>query len=136
MPARFLSPPHDASAHRRDIESIDALVTAVKQFRGGVILVSHDARLILETECQLWVCGDSTVRPFDGDFDEYRDRLLEELRVQEEAVEVEMRRKAEAAAAERTKRMTKIMQRGGAGGAKAGAAAAAGAGTGKKSKRR
>lgn len=44
----------------------------------GVVLVSHDARLILETECELWVCGKQNVLPFDGDFDDYRQAVLEE----------------------------------------------------------
>lgn len=35
---------------------MDALTRALKEFKGGVILVSHDARLITATECEIWVC--------------------------------------------------------------------------------
>jgi ATP-binding cassette, subfamily F, member 1 len=38
------------------LESVDALVRALIAFKGGVILVSHDARLITATECEIWVC--------------------------------------------------------------------------------
>ena len=45
----------------------------------GVILVSHDARLILETSCQLWVVEDRDITEVDGDFDDYRQEILEKL---------------------------------------------------------
>lgn len=45
----------------------------------GVILVSHDARLILETSCQLWVVEAQEITEVDGDFDDYRQEILEKL---------------------------------------------------------
>ena len=45
----------DEPTNNLDIESIDALGDAIKEYDGGVIIVSHDERLIRETECQLWV---------------------------------------------------------------------------------
>lgn len=56
---------------------IDALCEAIREFTGGVVVVSHDARLILETDCKMWVCDKQNVLPFDGDFHDYRDHLLE-----------------------------------------------------------
>lgn len=69
----------DEPTNNLDIESIDALIEAVKEFCGGVVLVSHDARLILEAECELWVCGNQDVYAFDGDFDDYKEMVLEEV---------------------------------------------------------
>jgi len=45
----------------------------------GVIIVSHDERLIRETECTLWVIEDRTINEVEGDFDDYRKELLESL---------------------------------------------------------
>ena len=45
----------------------------------GVILVSHDARLILETECQLWVVEDKNVHEIEGGFEDYRQEILDKL---------------------------------------------------------
>lgn len=45
----------------------------------AVIIVSHDARLITETQCQLWVVEDRTINQIDGDFDEYKREVLEAL---------------------------------------------------------
>lgn len=46
----------DEPTNHLDLESVDALVRALIAFKGGVILVSHDARLITATECEIWVC--------------------------------------------------------------------------------
>ena len=45
----------------------------------GVIIVSHDERLIRDTACTLWVIEDQTINEVDGDFDDYRKELLESL---------------------------------------------------------
>jgi ATP-binding cassette subfamily F protein 1 len=44
-----------------------------------VIIVSHDERLIRETDCTLWVIEDQTINEVDGDFDDYRKELLDSL---------------------------------------------------------
>ena len=46
----------DEPTNHLDLESVDALTRALKEFKGGVVLVSHDARLITATECEIWVC--------------------------------------------------------------------------------
>ena len=45
----------------------------------GVILVSHDARLIGETNCQLWVIEEKDISEIDGDFDDYKQEVLQAL---------------------------------------------------------
>lgn len=69
----------DEPTNNLDIESIDALADAIKDYTGGVIIVSHDERLIRDTDCQLWVVEDHTINEVDGDFDDYRRELLEAL---------------------------------------------------------
>ena len=49
------------------------------------MLVSHDARLICEAGCELWVVDNKTVTRFDGDFEDYRDQLLDEIEASAEA---------------------------------------------------
>lgn len=69
----------DEPTNNLDIESIDALSAAIADYKGGVIIVSHDERLIRETNCTLWVVEDQTINEVDGDFDDYRKELLELL---------------------------------------------------------
>lgn len=61
------------------MESIEALIEAINEFKGGVVLVSHDERLIRETNCQLWVIENNSIVEIDGDFDDYRKELLDFL---------------------------------------------------------
>ena len=69
----------DEPTNNLDIESIDALAEAIAEYQGGVIIVSHDERLIRDTECTLWVIEDQTINEVDGGFDDYRKEVLEEL---------------------------------------------------------
>lgn len=72
----------DEPTNNLDIESIDALCDALRAYNGGVILVSHDARLIETTECQLWVVDDQDVEPWESGFEGYRQHLLKKLEEQ------------------------------------------------------
>ncbi|XP_065200394.1 ATP-binding cassette sub-family F member 1 [Planococcus citri] len=69
----------DEPTNNLDIESIDALADAINDYKGGVIIVSHDERLIRETECSLWIIEDQSINELDGDFDDYRKELLDSL---------------------------------------------------------
>lgn len=69
----------DEPTNNLDIESIDALGEAINEYKGAVIVVSHDARLITETNCQLWVVEEQGVSQIDGDFDDYKREVLEAL---------------------------------------------------------
>lgn len=69
----------DEPTNNLDIESIDALAEAINKFEGGVIIVSHDARLITETNCQLWIVEEQSINEIDGGFEDYKREILEAL---------------------------------------------------------
>uniref|UniRef100_A0A3Q3WLJ8 ATP-binding cassette sub-family F member 1 n=1 Tax=Mola mola TaxID=94237 RepID=A0A3Q3WLJ8_MOLML len=69
----------DEPTNNLDIESIDALSEAINEYKGAVIIVSHDARLITETQCQLWIVEACAINQIDGDFDDYKREVLEAL---------------------------------------------------------
>ncbi|OQR74601.1 ATP-binding cassette sub-family F member 1-like [Tropilaelaps mercedesae] len=69
----------DEPTNNLDIESIDALAEAIAEYEGGVIIVSHDERLIRETNCQLWIIEHKRIEEIDGEFDDYRREILEQL---------------------------------------------------------
>uniref|UniRef100_A0A3Q2W1C4 ATP-binding cassette sub-family F member 3 n=1 Tax=Haplochromis burtoni TaxID=8153 RepID=A0A3Q2W1C4_HAPBU len=70
----------DEPTNHLDMETIEALAKALNKFKGGVILVSHDERLIRMVCKELWVCEGGKVRRIDGGFDEYRDILHEQFK--------------------------------------------------------
>ncbi|XP_006650232.1 ABC transporter F family member 4 [Oryza brachyantha] len=84
-----MSHPHilllDEPTNHLDMQSIDALADALEEFTGGVVLVSHDSRLISrvcddEQKSEIWVVEDGTVNKFNGTFEDYKDELLEEIK--------------------------------------------------------
>jgi ATP-binding cassette subfamily F protein 1 len=80
----------DEPTNNLDIESIDALCEAINVYNGGIILVSHDARLIEACKCVLWVVGDLNAKPFNGEFVKYRDHLLDEMKKKEAEIEAKL----------------------------------------------
>jgi len=68
----------DEPTNHLDIDSREALVHALMEYNGAVILISHDRHLIEATADRLWLVRDGTVAPYDGDMDSYRALLLNE----------------------------------------------------------
>ena len=67
----------DEPTNHLDIESREALIHALNDYQGAVILVSHDPHLVETIADQLWIVRDGAVRPFDGDINDYRKQLLQ-----------------------------------------------------------
>lgn len=70
----------DEPTNNLDLESIDALADALNEYKGGVIVVTHDERLILETRCNLFVIENKGIFELEGDFDDYRLEILDALK--------------------------------------------------------
>ncbi|WP_292879249.1 ribosomal protection-like ABC-F family protein [Nisaea sp.] len=70
----------DEPTNHLDIDARDALVQALNDYTGAVILISHDRRLLELTVDRLWLVANGTVKPYDGDLDGYRDWLRQEER--------------------------------------------------------
>lgn len=65
----------DEPTNHLDIETIDSLADAIRRFEGGLILVSHDFRLINQVAEEIWVCEHKTVTKWHGDIVEYKEHL-------------------------------------------------------------
>ncbi|MBV9969559.1 MAG: ABC-F family ATP-binding cassette domain-containing protein [Xanthobacteraceae bacterium] len=66
----------DEPTNHLDIDSRGALIEAINDYTGAVILVSHDRHLLEACADRLWLVADGGVRPFDGDLDDYRRLVL------------------------------------------------------------
>jgi len=76
----------DEPTNHLDLETIEGLAMALNRFEGGVVLVSHDDRLVSMVADELWVVmpGETkdiagTVTVFEGSFEEYVDALRNEF---------------------------------------------------------
>lgn len=66
----------DEPTNHLDIDSRAALIEAINEYPGAVILISHDRYLLDACVDRLWLVEKGTVAPFDGDLDAYRRRVL------------------------------------------------------------
>ena len=66
----------DEPTNHLDMETREALVAALAEYSGAVVLVSHDWHLVELVADRLWLVEGGTVRPFDDDLEGYRRRLL------------------------------------------------------------
>jgi ATP-binding cassette subfamily F protein 3 len=70
----------DEPTNHLDIDAREALVRALADFSGAVLLITHDPHLVELVADRLWLVADGTVKPYDGDIDDYRALLVERAR--------------------------------------------------------
>lgn len=86
-----LDAPHmlilDEPTNHLDIESREALVVALTNYTGAVILVSHDMHLLELVADRLWLVSNGTVKPYEDDLEAYRKMLLADSKPAKPVVE-------------------------------------------------
>ena len=66
----------DEPTNHLDMDTIEALIDGIREFKGGVVIISHHQRLI-EAACnEVWIVRDNEVERFDGDFEDYKQAIL------------------------------------------------------------
>ncbi|HUX78340.1 MAG TPA: ABC-F family ATP-binding cassette domain-containing protein [Alphaproteobacteria bacterium] len=66
----------DEPTNHLDMDSRQALMVALNDFEGAVILITHDRDLLAATMDRLWLVADQKVEPFEGDLEDYRRLIL------------------------------------------------------------
>jgi len=83
-----LESPHmlllDEPTNHLDMESIDALADAIEEYSGGVVIISHDSRLLSrvcddEERAEVWIVDGGEIEFYRGGFLEYREELIDEI---------------------------------------------------------
>jgi ATP-binding cassette subfamily F protein 3 len=67
----------DEPTNHLDIDSRRALLDALNDYSGAVILITHDRSLMEMVADRLWLAADGTVKPYDGDMDDYAKFVLD-----------------------------------------------------------
>uniref|UniRef100_A0A0E0LY17 ABC transporter domain-containing protein n=1 Tax=Oryza punctata TaxID=4537 RepID=A0A0E0LY17_ORYPU len=65
----------DEPTNHLDIETIDSLAEALNEWDGGLVLVSHDFRLINQVAQEIWVCEKQAVTRWEGDIMDFKEHL-------------------------------------------------------------
>ncbi len=102
----------DEPTNHLDVDSREALIHAVNNYDGAVLLISHDRHLVDACADRLWLVEGGNVKRFDGDLDDYRRHLLA-LRAGERAEKrgtktADNRKAARQSAAEERKRLAPL----------------------------
>ncbi len=71
----------DEPTNHLDIDSRRALLDALNDYEGAVILITHDRSLIELVADRLWLTADGQIKPFAGDMDDYARFVLERARM-------------------------------------------------------
>ncbi len=66
------------------MESIDALAMAVNEFEGGLVLVSHDMRLISQVAKEIWICDHKTITMYKGDINNFKMDMRAQLHLDDD----------------------------------------------------
>lgn len=69
----------DEPTNHLDIDTIDSLAEALNDFEGGLVLVSHDFRLISQVAEEIWICENETVTKWNGDILDYKEMLKKKV---------------------------------------------------------
>ena len=69
----------DEPTNPLDMDMIDSLALAIKAFSGGLVLVSHDFRLLEQVADEIWVCDEKKITPWKGDIKSYKDKLRKDM---------------------------------------------------------
>ena len=86
----------DEPTNHLDVDSREALVHALNDYEGAVILISHDRHLIETSADRLWLCDGGTVVPYDGDLGDYRKLVLKSRKPDGKAKEADAQPSAPA----------------------------------------
>ena len=65
----------DEPSNHLDAQTREALTTALAEYEGSLLLVSHDRHLLRTTVDQFWLVAHGEVKPFEGDLDDYRQQI-------------------------------------------------------------
>lgn len=66
----------DEPTNHLDMETIDALINALRDYKGGVVIVSHDQHFVSSVCEELWVVGNGAVSRFRGSMNDYKTKVL------------------------------------------------------------
>lgn len=78
----------DEPTNHLDMESIDSLARAINNFEGGMVLVSHDMRLISQVAKEIWICDNRTVSKYCGEIHDFKMHLRRTLAIDGDAKSV------------------------------------------------
>jgi ATP-binding cassette subfamily F protein 3 len=88
----------DEPTNHLDIDAREALVQALNNYEGAVVIVSHDPTMVERVADRLWLVNDGACTTFDGDLEDYRKFTIQNRRANRKSEKEKKEKKAEAPA--------------------------------------
>lgn len=82
----------DEPTNHLDMDAREALTQALNNYKGAVILVSHDPHLVDSVVDRLWLVADGTCKPYNGDLEDYRKLVVNQRRKEREETRKEAKK--------------------------------------------
>ncbi len=82
----------DEPTNHLDMDAREALMQALNNYTGAVILVSHDPHLVETVAERLWLVADGTCTPYEGDLEEYKKLVVQQRKREREGTKQEARK--------------------------------------------
>ncbi len=98
----------DEPTNHLDIESRRALLDALNDYQGAVVLITHDRSLIELVSDRLWLAADGNIKPFQGDMDDYARFVLDRARAATRGPSQQVEQQAAPAQPAKRKRKRRI----------------------------
>ena len=83
----------DEPTNHLDMDAREALMQALNNYTGAIILVSHDVHLVERVVDQLWLVADGKCKPYDDDLEAYKKLVIRQRRMEREKVKKDARGK-------------------------------------------
>lgn len=83
----------DEPTNHLDMDAREALMQALNNYKGAVILVSHDPHLVDSVVDRLWLVADGTCKPYNGDLEDYRKLVVAQRKKEREETKKEAKKK-------------------------------------------
>ncbi len=97
----------DEPTNHLDIDARQALIQALNNYTGAIILVSHDPHLVECVADQLWLVEGGTCKPFEEDLETYRKLVIRQRRLEREKTRKSSETKTDAPGENQPKRKSK-----------------------------
>ena len=67
----------DEPTNHLDIETVEALIDGLKEYEGGLMVITHEPELITNLESELWILENNNITFYNNSFDEYCKSILD-----------------------------------------------------------
>ncbi len=70
----------DEPTNHLDLETIEALIEGLKNFNGGIMVITHEEELITKIDSQLWILENKKINFYRDTFDDYCDKIIDSIK--------------------------------------------------------